>query len=211
MEIIANVAVQGQDDAPDSNNDFPSSMEIDYIKYWKQMPCIETLSIDDLADLNLSDEVYNVLVANSIQIGGNITLVSGQQLALIAGEEIVLDPGFTVGQGSVFSTTLNSDACPGWNKLASTNTNETNFNNSAITNFSVYPNPPNTYIRIKNVREDQINYEMTLINELGKVISKINLMNEAMIDIENLPAGMYIIYISYDNNKKIEMHKLVKS
>lgn len=57
MNIIANFAIQsgtsqcGQftiDNNPDINTPFPSSFEIDYIRYYKQMPCAGSVSITDI-------------------------------------------------------------------------------------------------------------------------------------------------------------------
>lgn len=64
--------------------------------------------------------------------------------------------------------------------------------------FDVYPNPSSSkiYIRIKNYQESNI-YNLTLKDVTGKTTKYISVLSkEASVDINELPAGVYILSIS---------------
>jgi endoglucanase len=65
--------------------------------------------------------------------------------------------------------------------------------------FTVYPNPTNGVLTIKV--NDQITYDMCILDLSGTVIHKGKIASTATIDLENYPSGIYIISLSDGRNE----------
>ena len=96
MHIIANLAVR---DNPTAT--FPSKMEIEYIRVYQKINSSITVNIcsdQDILGSTIAGE--NIIVCGS---NCSITLNSGEILDLVANESIVLDSGFEVEAGALFT------------------------------------------------------------------------------------------------------------
>jgi len=78
-----------------------------------------------------------------------------------------------------------------------------------LLNISVYPNPASNIVNVNFSNMPETGTKITLMDINGKeIISRMaENMNESM-DIQHLPAGMYLIKTWINNNLKI--HKLIK-
>lgn len=88
-------------------------------------------------------------------------------------------------------------------KLASDALSDNSFNND---NFTVYPNPTNHFLNIKN-NSNQIIESVSIVNVLGKIILIQN-KNFEIIDVSKLQNGMYFIQTTV--NRKIYQKKFIK-
>ena len=85
-----------------------------------------------------------------------------------------------------------------------------NINNQVTSNFSVYPNPSNDFIKL-NWKNASI-FNITVYNLSARVVlSKENVNNNMAFDVNSVPAGTYIwriIYYEYDTGlpKQIRGH-----
>lgn len=111
--IIFNMAVFRGDNAP--LPEFESAdFEIDYIKYYKKDACCGDVTLSDNASLGLNNdpEVYNYVCAENITVQSGVQLQNGQNLALIATEEIDLQPGSEISTGAYFTTRIQPEVIP---------------------------------------------------------------------------------------------------
>lgn len=227
MNIITNLALQTGTYAPDNNTPFPSSLEIDYIRYYKQIPCSGTLNYTEITQLNLSNEVYNLVIGTTITVGGNFTVQNGQQLELVARDEIVLLPGFSAEAGSNFVARIDPNICAGVMKMANPSSDSTSkdptfsFSNTDSSkavivtqdnkNLKIYPNP-NT--GLLSVEFDQIafqNCELYLIDGQGEVIYSLKSIKENKIEINmtEFSKGNYSLTVLDTKNKNAFVNKII--
>lgn len=232
MNIISNLAIQTGTFQPDINTPFPSSLEIDYIRYYKQMSCSGALNITSTSQLNLTNS-YNVIIGTTINLNTNVTLQSGQQLELIARDEITLENGFSANFGSAFIAKLSSSICSGVPKMGSFSLSESDTNTNNLvrpilmeenqylnpialqnnSNFTVkaYPNPNKGMLSLEFDLNSFSNLQLYLIDEQGKVVYSLNSIknNKVNINIENLNKGMYLLNIIDIENKNVYVNKLI--
>ena len=155
MHIIANMAIQSGSNAPDANTVFPSTFEIDYIRYYKKKDCCNDLTFASISDLNLNSapDVYNFICGEDIVFDGNITISNGTNVHVVAGNSITLKHGFHAEQGSHFEAKIDPALCSS-KSLKSTSTSDTvdlqkkDTNIKTITSIErdtsyieIYPNP----------------------------------------------------------------------
>jgi len=83
--------------------------------------------------------------------------------------------------------------------------------NSKDNKFKVYPNPANNYFIVEyKLESKELNSEIQIINNLGKIIKIIKLdkrIGEEVIDTKSLSSGIYMINL-YINGKIIDSQKL---
>jgi len=73
----------------------------------------------------------------------------------------------------------------------------TGINNLAIDEISIYPNPANDFINIKNARGSEI----MILDLMGREQMYINCENDnQQVSISNLDSGIYLIRILNDGN-----------
>jgi uncharacterized Ntn-hydrolase superfamily protein len=64
--------------------------------------------------------------------------------------------------------------------------------------FSIYPNPTNDFVTIKNY--DSKNYKLKLLDITGKIILESIVLDEIKLDISSLSEGIYVITLENDNH-----------
>lgn len=79
--------------------------------------------------------------------------------------------------------------------------------------FSLYPNPASDLIRLNFTHELTGSGKISLLDPAGRLISEVNVNDveageELLIDIESLPAGLYIVSIQHNNS--LMHHKFIK-
>jgi len=226
MNIITNLAIQTGTYAPDNNTTFPNSLEIDYIRYYKQIPCAGEVTATDITQLNLSNDIYNFIIGTTITVGGNVTIQNGQQLELVARDEIGLLLGFTAEAGSNFVARIDPTICAGINKMASTDRttkdsvtsfSEVSQSNALTTqvdkNYKIktYPNPNNGIFSVEFDGGPLQEYELYLIDGTGKVVYSLKSIknNKVDIDMTGFGKGNYIITVLDTKNKNAFVNKII--
>lgn len=228
MNIITNLALQTGTFAPDNNTPFPNSLEIDYIRYYKQIPCAGAVTATDITQLNLSNTVYNLVIGTTITVGGNVTVQNGQQLELVARDEIVLLPGFSAEAGSNFVARIDPTICAGVMKMANPSSDSTskdstssfselNNSNALVTqtdkNFKIktYPNPNNGILSVEFEQNVLQNYELYLIDGQGKVIYSLKSIQESKIEINmtGFSKGNYVLTVLDTKNRNAFVNKII--
>lgn len=229
MEIITNLALQTGTFQPDANTPFPSSLEIDYIRYSKKMGCAGTVNATDITQINLSNDVYNLVLGTTITVGGNFTVQSGQQLELVARDAIELLPGFTAEAGSNFVARIDPTVCAGVLKMANATSDSTSnsdtissYSDSVNTNLTIiqadknfkikaYPNPNNGILSIEFEQTTFESFELYLIDEQGKIVYSLKSVKESKteINMSGFGKGVYILNILDTKNKNAFVNKII--
>lgn len=101
MKLFLNMAIQSGDDAPDENTQFPSTYEVDYVRYYKLniqecLNCPNEVTYSNINDLPASTNVADFIFASE-----NVVVQSGQSVTFKAGKEIILD-GLILEPGALF-------------------------------------------------------------------------------------------------------------
>ena len=68
--------------------------------------------------------------------------------------------------------------------------------------FTVYPNPTNDVLKIGNISDNQ---PVTIYSVDGKIIKKIEVSDEAEINVSDLQPGLYIIGVGNEYSKFIKL------
>jgi hypothetical protein len=101
---------------------------------------------------------------------------------------------------------LNNSNQSGWSPVWTFNTGDTaNTNSITADTFSIYPNPVKDLLHFSNVPNDS-NIAINSIE--GKLILSGKANNNSPLNLDNLPAGIYLITIEKDGQKAIK--KFVK-
>jgi beta-glucanase (GH16 family) len=226
MQIIANLAIQSSINAPNNETPFPSSLEIDYIRYYKQMPCNGNLFFNDLASLNLDPEIFNVIVGTNVNISNNVILPDDQQLTIIASNEIIIDDEFYTNSNSDFIAQIDNSICGSSGRYSSNNTLTNNMIKDSKVNFKsdslliplpsndiiAYPNPTIGRFSV-NLNFDPINKFDICINDItGNEILRKRIINQKDLDLDisQFSKGLYFLNIKYDN-QFLKTIKIIKS
>ncbi len=227
MMLIANLAIAGSCDndaafcpGPDDTTPFPGIFEIDFIRIWKRLDCDEIVNINNYSQTATDP---TVITGKNINVT-NLTLNQGQNLTLIATEEIVIGPETTI-EGE-FSASIVE--CPGPNKtgygqwgnlkilkdsldknLINIDTINT-YNKKIIpVSMSVYPNPTKGIITIEIPDNIEESISIQIINSLGNIIYRKDNVKEKYfnIDIFNKPKGTYLFKAVI--GKKVFLEKFI--
>ena len=109
MQIIANLAIQcNNENDPDNTTPFPSSFEIDYIRYYKQLPMTMDLTYRFIQQIYISDDCFNVIGGRNITLKDYFKLSDNKQLKVIARNSISLENGFEVGNNCNFEAVIDN-------------------------------------------------------------------------------------------------------
>lgn len=107
MSIMANLAIQcNNNNEPDINTPFPSNYEIDYIRFYKQLPMGNCLVYNETSEVNLENDLFNAIGGKVVTLQNNISIPDNAQLKVLATDEINLNNGFSVGSNSDFEAKI---------------------------------------------------------------------------------------------------------
>lgn len=225
MNIIANLAISSGQWQPDNCNDFPQSLEIDYIRYYKQIPCAGEIVVNDASTLNLNSGEYNIIVGTTVYISADLVLQPGQQLEIVARDSVVIDSAFFAPVGTNLIIHNNTGVCQGsWlpqnddigvsekqsefftlgNKTENSVSDEYNINSMP------YPNADIISIEFKNTESNK--YVVQLIDQTGRMIFQAQ-SNETENSIEfntsRLMQGNYLLEIYNTGTKNKYVNKII--
>jgi hypothetical protein len=184
------------------------------------------------ANAAMGSSLYN---SNNITSDGSVVVNSFQSLALYAGNEIVLLPGFHAVAGSEFVAQivppcgipdgLGSDYELDADSISfelknSVETNAKNYFSEngklKVSDIDIYPNPTSNDINLRfNLVEEKNNVTIKIVNFNGQALSTIfngikekgnHTLNYSMI---SFASGVYFVVISI-NNVDIVSHKIIK-
>lgn len=118
---------------------------------------------------------------------------------------IILSPNATGGK-AVFTNAADADFAPVLNLVYGElpTLNVKNFSNKS---FSVYPNPTNNYITIRNTEGINIS-KVEIVSVVGAVLLQQNFLEEN-IDISSLPSGTYIMNITAVDGERFSQRVLM--
>lgn len=184
------------------------------------------------ANSAMGGSLYN---SNNITTDGNVVVNSSQSLALYAGNEIVLLPGFHVEAGSEFIAQivppcgtpdglgndygLDADSI-GFRLKNSIETNVKNYFSESgklkVRDIDVYPNPASNEINLRfSLVEAKNDVGIKVVNFNGQVLSTIfngnkdNGTHTLNYSLTSYASGIYFVIISI-NNSDIVSHKIIK-
>ena len=115
--------------------------------------------------------------------------------AAISGET---DSSFTPSENGNYAVIISDGSCSDTSECVAItsvgiSTNET-------MTFSSFPNPASTTLTVRPASGDGV-YNLTLRNLTGQVVIElVELEGEQMVDVEELPAGIYVLEFMFDNN-----------
>lgn len=150
------------------------------------------LALDNLTNILLYHVAPGVLEAADL-VTGSLTMVSGDQA------QVNVSGGVTINQANV--TTPNVAAFNGVvhvidQVIVPTSASVSSFQNNTITTF---PNPTSEFVNFAGID----NAEIKFVDINGSVVMHSNYDGNP-IDIKNLNAGLYFIYISTEQNQHVE-------
>jgi beta-glucanase (GH16 family) len=234
MHIILNLAIQSDDESPDNSTTFPSHMEVDWVKYYQRHTC-QSITITDPLQYPLSEELYNAISGTTISVDCNYSVQNGQNLDLIACDNIILKPGFKSIFGSEFSgridqvncgttdggserTIINGSASEKQETISEANEDSHNIprqNNDEQQNLpyeiKIFPNPNNGSFKVEFGSINQQEYVINVINSQGEIVfSKINIESSSInIDMNGYNGGIYILQLYNAKKDYLENHKII--
>ena len=103
---IANDNIGTYGPGPNAQTPFPSSLDVDYIRVYKKRNHLKDISINAFDTLNSDYYTAKNIFIN--EGGFSLSVNNGETKNLIACEEVVLNPGFTVDEGGLFETRISS-------------------------------------------------------------------------------------------------------
>ncbi len=112
LEIALNIAldVEGAGATHDVSA-FPVTMAVDYVRYYRRVPCLGVVTIDSPVGVLSSFGEYNYLSGTEVTLDVGIDLAAGQQLEIVATDFIDIDPAVTIANGSDFIARLGVSNC----------------------------------------------------------------------------------------------------
>lgn len=171
------------------NNSLYSQPSIENITI-KQAPNATTLTISGAQILATSQPscTYQWYYNNGIMSGQTTTTVT------------------TTGNGYYKIVVTNTLGCT---KSDSIQFNNTGLEENILDGFLIYPNPANKVLNVKLSASGKHN--LTIYNALGKAILNKEIISAIdVIDIENLKAGIYFVYLKDESGNKISVTKFIK-
>ncbi len=223
MAIILNLAIQNGDNSPNNSTPFPSQMEIDWVKYYQRNPC-QNLNITDYSQFPLNNQVYNVMVGKSVIINCNFTVLSSQQLEVVAKNNITIDPGFNAIAGSLFNARIEPTVCISTlDRDTSNDFRDTLFPGLNIKNFlpldsvnentdiQIFPNPNDGSFTIDFGSNDYQDFSLIISNTDGQIIYSIAVFfkSDITVNLKNNPKGIYILYLQNRKTNNAFKHKII--
>lgn len=188
---------------------FPAVYEIDYIRYYRRLPCSGSGIWNSVSDLLSSFGEYNIVTGTAMTFQENAILGSQQQLEIKATESITLMPGFTSAFGSDLRLHIGSSNCGVVEGMVETHNGIEEAQNikSTITSFGeenldriisgdkelrIVPNPASDWITLDNGWQIE---EAVIFNAVGMYVGRLS-SPELKFNVETLPNGVYYMRIA---------------
>lgn len=221
--IIANLALRPQDIL--NTSIFPADMVVDYIRFYRRVPCLGNASFTTITSLVNTNGEYNFVTATNFSIGGAFTVGNGIQLEMVASSSVLLNPGFVAYGGSLFIGRIGHSNCglpaglamSGSENIVRDDLFEQGENMRATTDseaqeskrLKVIPNPAVDKITVECIQEGllycliDIHGAILLQKEIGEFSS------EFTWDVGGLDSGYYFLLVKDSMGNKIATHPVV--
>jgi beta-glucanase (GH16 family) len=218
-EIIANLGVWCNGNKPDATTVFPSTYEIEYIKYWMDIKNPDPLVISNTLELSLNDRYYNTAAGQYVLFKDNVSLHENDQLEVLAIDYIDLLPGVEFEDASIVSLRIeddmntNSTLKSGQNYYQSNKTQDMPKVNGVISesasklhealnqnfDFKIYPNPSDgRCISVRLPFKLDCTIDVSIINSMGVETYRKRCVSSEILILNNLSltTGLYLFNIS---------------
>jgi hypothetical protein len=193
--------------------------------YFSGIRCFNELVFLNNEIFHSGDSISYHSTNNIIAAENEATFVieSGANVELLAGEKIVLKPGFSAEAGSNFhagiepcnptkSASLKSATIENNNQISTKNNNDSISlkDNSQINNVKIYPNPFSESFKIEYSLSKEGSINIEIFNTLGNKIhnytfKKIAGLHNYVYDGEKLVNGIYIVKINTEEYQNIQI------
>lgn len=193
--------------------------------YFSGIRCFDELVFLNNEIFHSGDSISYHSTNNIIAAENEATFVveSGANVELLAGEKIVLKPGFSAEAGSNFhagiepcnptkSASLKSATIENNNQISTNNNNDSISlkDNSQINNVKIYPNPFSESFKIEYSLSKEGSVSIEIFNTLGNKIhnytfKKIAGLHNYVYDGEKLVNGIYIVKIKTEEYQNIQI------
>ncbi len=236
QHIIANLAIQGGHDHPDISTPFPSSYEIDYIRYYKQAPC-DNLFIENIEQWPIDDRRFNTASGRSVTFAGKYKIPDWRQLEVVARDFIDFRPGFEVNSTCNMVARIDKTMCneSGKRDMRDTTNSNTSFipvedlESLELQDFEaftqeletqkydssglyIYPNPVTEILHVDFVKSEMLPCNLNLRDIQGRIIqSQAGTTSSVTLDLGSYQQGMYVVEIENIKTKKKHFYKILKN
>lgn len=227
LDIIANLSIDDRDNVERDPDAYPAAMVVDYIRYYRRVPCMGSVVLGTTDDLLSTFGEYNFITASSAMLTSSFSLASGQQLEVVARDFLDLDPGTTIANGADFVGRIGVSNCgvpPGLNDGGSAiiQNDPGTYDMPALRSLS-YSDLNNTANQVEPTRiaaslavhdlgrMKRIVWSKSIINNvawldvldvMGNQVMSIVLESNALqyeIDTDHFAAGVYIVRLRHNN------------
>ncbi|MBE0662584.1 MAG: S8 family serine peptidase [Bacteroidales bacterium] len=145
----------------------------------------------------------------------DVTVNAGGSLTLIAGNSIIITPGFIVAANAYFHAYISDEYCLLPASLLALETEVENnpaldFNENLSDDLRIFPNPTTGGFTIEMGETFGSNKtSVSIYNLIGELIlTNENVLNQAEFNLSGHPNGIYVVLIR--NNENTEIRKLIK-
>ncbi len=195
-----------EDNWPANSTTASDGFTFDDISITKSTP-LPNLNVQNVAvtdgQSNCYDATNTLTVAGS---GSNVHVYSGGVANFIAGNKIVVNPGFYGHPGSEVSFSISTGSYCGsvvpMANVTAIEEEETNIEDvmALSTEIKIYPNPSTGQFNVE-FENGQIDAEIFVFNMHGMMVyqSKCKDQNLHIIDLNHMPSGMYLIIIKTED------------
>lgn len=210
QSIILNLAIPGQTFGPPPSLQtvFPSSLDIDYVKVYKK-----TNPNRDITLCDYNSSMLNNYTGKTIKVAGNCNVIvsDGENLQLIACDEIVLNDGFDALEGSNVNLKISSTRGEDDMMVNNCNNKYLGIYQSDVSQyekalkdfclatdaedvFSIHPNPNYGHFQITLPTSSKECKQIQIFNMYGNLIYNINNPVNHIFDID-IPRknGLYVV------------------
>jgi beta-glucanase (GH16 family) len=210
MYLILNLAIQSGYNLPDPNTVFPNAMEVEWVRVYQRRPCIDIAIFDP--DYEIKDDEYNAVVGNRVIIVGSsdsipyfpineYVIEESQHLHVTANESIILYPGFTAKEGSVFSAKINPNLCANTMFMLDSDSLSIQALDNALANIEPADSLTEVYDysdSIEDINDEYNNNELIELTDCEYEFSDINIY-------PNPTDGFITIDLGYNNCREINI------
>jgi len=111
LNIIANVAVDDRDDVVRDPSAYPAVMTVDYIRYYRRVPCLGNAAIQSADEVLSTIGEYNFITGTEVNLAAGFNLLPGEQLEIVARDYLLLQPGVEISPQAEFIGRIGASNC----------------------------------------------------------------------------------------------------
>jgi hypothetical protein len=216
MRVIFNLYTYKCESQRSNNAEFPQILEMDWIKIWYKVPCMEDLILTDLTQIPQEPNVMNILAGKDIyssisqKLDDNIYLKVFHTGSFIGNK---LEAGVN-GYVEMVPTSPNSCINQTVQPVDEDNveTYHSSQKESNEVEFSVYPNPADKEFTLV-ISADSFIGKVEVYNILGLEVQQYNFNAFSSgintVNSELWPDGIYFIVLSSASGQRLQEKKLV--